>query len=82
VIGLDALFTSRRLQMATLATRHATPAIYVGREFPEAGGLMGYGTSLTEVYRQLGAYAGRILKATRRPSYRSCSRRSSSLSST
>jgi putative ABC transport system substrate-binding protein len=62
VIGPDALFTSRRLQIATLATRHALPAVYYSREFPEAGGLMGYGTSLTEVYRQLGVYAGRVLK--------------------
>ena len=62
VIGPDALFTSRRLQLATLATRHVIPAIYNTRDFPEAGGLMSYGTSLTEMYRQLGVYAGRVLK--------------------
>src|SRR5215468_3728062 len=62
VVGVDSFFTNRRLQVATLATRHAIPAVYIGREFVEAGGLMTYGTSLTEVYRQLGAYAGRILK--------------------
>ena len=54
--------TSRRLQIATLATRHALPAVSNSREFAEAGGLMDYGTSLTEVYRQLGVYAGRVLK--------------------
>jgi ABC-type uncharacterized transport system substrate-binding protein len=62
LVGADPFFYSRRLQLATLATRHALPAIYNVREFPEAGGLMGYGTSLTEVYRQIGAYAARILK--------------------
>ena len=61
MVGADSFLTSRRLQLATLATRHAIPAIYNGREFAEAGGLMGYGTSVTEVYRQLGVYAGRIL---------------------
>jgi len=44
VVGADSFLTSRRLQLATLATRHAIPAIYNGREFAEAGGLMGYGT--------------------------------------
>jgi putative ABC transport system substrate-binding protein len=62
VVSADSFFTSRRLQLATLATRHAIPAVYNGREFAEAGGLMCYGTSVTEVYRQLGVYAGRILK--------------------
>jgi len=62
VVGADAFFFSRRLQFATQATRHAIPAVYTVREFPEAGGLMSYGTSLIEVFRQLGVYAGRILK--------------------
>jgi len=44
VVGADSFLTSRRLQLATLATRHAILAIYNGREFAEAGGLMGYGT--------------------------------------
>jgi putative ABC transport system substrate-binding protein len=62
VVGGDSFFFNRRLQLATLATRHAIPAVYNSREFAEAGGLMSYGTSLTEVYRQLGVYAGRVLK--------------------
>jgi putative ABC transport system substrate-binding protein len=49
----------------TLATRHAIPAVYNGRDYAEAGGLMTYGTSLTEVYRQLGVYVRRILKGTK-----------------
>jgi putative tryptophan/tyrosine transport system substrate-binding protein len=62
LVGADPFFYSRRLQLATLATRHAIPAVYTVRGYPEAGGLMSYGTSLKEVYQQLGAYAGRILK--------------------
>ena len=62
VLAPDPLIFRRRLQLATLATRHAIPAIYSTRESAEAGGLMSYGTSLTEVYRQLGVYTGRILK--------------------
>jgi putative ABC transport system substrate-binding protein len=62
LIGTDPFFFSRRVQLATLAARHGIPAAFNSREFVEAGGLMSYGTSLTEVFRQLGAYAGRILK--------------------
>ena len=62
LIGADPFFYNRRLQLATLATRHALPAIYGVHEYAEVGGLLTYGTNLNEVYRQLGVYTGRILK--------------------
>jgi putative tryptophan/tyrosine transport system substrate-binding protein len=62
VVGPDSVFANRRVHLTTLAARHGIPTILPLREFPEVGGLMSYGTSLREVYRQLGVYAGRILK--------------------
>jgi putative ABC transport system substrate-binding protein len=57
-----ALFGARRQQLAILAARYAVPAMYHDRLFTEAGGLMSYGTSLADVYRQVGVYTGRVLK--------------------
>ena len=62
LVGADGLFFNRRVQVVTLATRYGIPAVYSLREYAEAGGLMSYGTSLTEVYRLFGVYTGRILK--------------------
>ena len=62
VIGADTFFNSQSEQFATLALRHAVPAIYQYREFAAAGGLMSYGGSITASYRTVGFYVGRILK--------------------
>jgi putative ABC transport system substrate-binding protein len=65
LVGPDSVFQNRRVQLATLAARHAVPTVFPVREFVEVGGLMSYGTSLTNAYRQLGVYTGRILKGTK-----------------
>jgi ABC-type uncharacterized transport system substrate-binding protein len=62
VIGADPLFTSRLEQLAALTVRHAVPAIYQFREFTAAGGLMSYGGSLTDTFRAVGVYSGRVLR--------------------
>src|SRR5262245_20924797 len=61
----DAFFNSRRVHLVHLATRHAVPAAYGGRDYPEIGGLMSYGTNVTDVFHQAGMYAGRILKGSK-----------------
>jgi putative ABC transport system substrate-binding protein len=62
IIGGDPFFRSRLDRLTTLTQRHRIPATFVGREFPAGGGLMSYGTSLLDAYRQAGLYVTRILK--------------------
>jgi putative tryptophan/tyrosine transport system substrate-binding protein len=62
VIGSDPFFNSQSERLAALAVRHAVPAIYQYRKFAAAGGLTSYGGRLTDSYRQVGIYTGRILK--------------------
>jgi putative tryptophan/tyrosine transport system substrate-binding protein len=64
-VANDGLFTSRRVQLATLATRHVVPLTSGTREIAEAGGLMSYGSNITDAYRQVGVYTARILKGTK-----------------
>jgi len=61
-VGTSALFNARRIQLVHLASYHRVPATYSGRLYAEAGGLMSYGASVTDAFRQMGVYTGRILK--------------------
>ena len=62
LVAPDPVFTNRRVQLQSLAMRHAVPAIFSHRESAEAGGLMSYGSSLIDLFRQTGIYVGRVLK--------------------
>jgi putative ABC transport system substrate-binding protein len=61
-VGTDSFFSARRVHLTHLASRHAIPATYGGRQYPDAGGLMSYGSDLADALRQMGVYTGRILK--------------------
>jgi putative ABC transport system substrate-binding protein len=61
-VDFDTLFTTQLAQLVDLASHYAVPAIYGARQFAEAGGLMSYGTSLADAWRQVGVYTGRLLK--------------------
>ena len=65
LVGPDAFFVSRRVQIAILAARHMVPAIYTIGDYAEAGGLISYGTDVADSLRQQGVYVGRILKGTK-----------------
>jgi putative ABC transport system substrate-binding protein len=62
LVGIDPFFNSRRVQLVHLATLHKLPASYAARDFAEAGGLTSYGADITDAWRQVGVYTGRILQ--------------------
>src|SRR5262249_38584722 len=62
VVGPDPFFNARIKQLATLSVRYELPTVYQWREFVAAGGLLSYGSSVTDAYRLMGVYAARILK--------------------
>jgi len=62
LVSADPLFRDRRIQLLTLAARHAMPTMYPTRDYAEAGGMMSYGSNFTDVVRETGIYAGRVLK--------------------
>jgi len=64
-VDIDPFFTSRRVQLVHLASHHRVPATYPGRQFAEVGGLMSYGSNVSDAWRQVGVYTGRILKGAR-----------------
>ena len=72
IVSADPFLNAHSLQLAALAARHAIPAMYPLREFVIAGGLMSYGSSITDAHRQAGVYAGRISKARSLPIFQSC----------
>src|SRR5262249_19086931 len=82
IVQGDGYFTSRRVQFATLATRHGFATAFTNRAFVEVGGLMSYGTNFSDSFRQIGAYTGQILRVPTPPTSPSCSPPSSSSPST
>ena len=62
IVATDAYFVNRTAQLVDLSRRHSVPTVYALREYVAAGGLLSYGTSVVDAYRQVGAYTGRILK--------------------